>query len=263
MAILELENVGKSFGGLQVLSQINFGIEEGRITSVIGPNGAGKTTLFNVITGLYAPDTGSIRFAGADITRWKPDHITRVGLARSFQITNIFPRFTVLENLILAAQTASRKRWTIFARAEKLRDVEEHAYMVLERVGLDAKARMPARELSHGDQRHLEIAMAIATNPKLVLLDEPTSGVSTSDKNKIMETLVSASKKMGIKSIIQVEHDMDLVFSYSDRVIALVAGKVLADGTPEKIEKDEEVVCTVMGQKECFKTFSSLLNRES
>jgi branched-chain amino acid transport system ATP-binding protein len=142
-------------------------------------------------------------------------------------------------------------------------EVTEEALVVAKLFGLDEKRDMLTKNLPQGDKKMLDVASAFALHPEVILLDEPTSGVSTSDKNKIMETLVSASKKIGIKSIIQVEHDMDIVFSYSDRIIALHQGKVLADGAPEKIEKDEEVVCTVVGQKECFKIFSSVLNREN
>jgi branched-chain amino acid transport system ATP-binding protein len=244
MSILELTNVGKSFGGLRVLSGITFAIEEGKITSVIGPNGAGKTTLFNVITGLHGPDAGNIRFEDADITGWAPHRITMAGLARSFQITNIFPRLTVIENLILSAQTVSKKRWTIFAAAERLKDVEEHAYEVLNRVGLTPWAKTLAGQLSHGDQRRLEIAMALATKPRLVLLDEPTSGMSLFESNATMELIRSLREEV---TILLIEHHMDLVMNLSDTIIVLNFGQKIAEGSPDAVECDAEVQRVYLG----------------
>lgn len=244
MSILELKNVRKSFGGLQVLSDITFDVEAGKITSVIGPNGAGKTTLFNVITGLHSPDRGSIRFERVDITGWKPHQITGAGLARSFQITNIFPQLKVIENLVLAAQTVSKQRWAVFASAAKLRDVEKHAYDVLDRVGLTSWAKRPARELSHGDQRHLEIAMALATKPKLMLLDEPTSGMSLFESNATMELIRILRKEV---TILLIEHHMDLVMNLSDTIIVLDFGQKIAEGSPEVVERDPEVQRVYLG----------------
>jgi branched-chain amino acid transport system ATP-binding protein len=244
MSILELTNVGKSFGGLRVLSGITFAIEEGKITSVIGPNGAGKTTLFNVITGLHGPDAGNIRFEDADITGWAPYRITMAGLARSFQITNIFPRLTVIENLILSAQTVSKKRWTIFAAAERLKDVEEHSYEVLDRVGLTPWAKTLAGQLSHGDQRRLEIAMALATKPRLVLLDEPTSGMSLFESNATMELIRSLREEV---TILLIEHHMDLVMNLSDTIIVLNFGQKIAEGSPDAVECDAEVQRVYLG----------------
>ena len=244
MSILDLKNVRKSFGGLQVLSDITFDVEAGKITSVIGPNGAGKTTLFNVITGLHSPDRGSIRFERVDITGWKPHQITGAGLARSFQITNIFPQLKVIENLVLAAQTVSKQRWAVFASAAKLRDVEKHAYDVLDRVGLTSWAKRPARELSHGDQRHLEIAMALATKPKLMLLDEPTSGMSLFESNATMELIRILRKEV---TILLIEHHMDLVMNLSDTIIVLDFGQKIAEGSPEVVERDPEVQRVYLG----------------
>jgi branched-chain amino acid transport system ATP-binding protein len=244
MSILELAKVGKRFGGLQVLSDVSFAVEEGKITSVIGPNGAGKTTLFNVISGFYRPDSGSIRFENSDISGWQPHRITRAGLARSFQITNIFPRLTVIENVTLAAQTVSKKRWTIFARAQKLGDVEEHAYEVLERIGLTSAAKTVAGQLSHGDQRHLEIAMALATKPRLMLLDEPTSGMSLFESNVTMELIRSLR---GEVTILLIEHHMDLVMNLSDTIVVLNFGQKIADGSPGIVEDDPEVQRVYLG----------------
>ena len=256
------DDLRKYYGDFRALDGVSFSIKEGEFVSIIGPNGAGKTTLINVLTGLFSPTTGKVFFKGTEVTGMGPGRLSKMGLARSFQLVNIFPNFSVLEFLMVAVVSRLGKGGNFFSSLSADRQVTDGAMEVASLFGLEKKKDMLTKNLPQGDKKMLDVASAFALHPEVILLDEPTSGVSTGDKNKIMETLVSASKKMGIKSIVQVEHDMDLVFSYSDRVIALVAGKILADGPPEAIEKDEEVVCTVMGQKECFKTFSALLSRE-
>ncbi|MGA2106888.1 MAG: ABC transporter ATP-binding protein [Syntrophorhabdales bacterium] len=260
---LSAHDLRKYYGDFRALDGVSFSVKEGEFVSIIGPNGAGKTTLINLLTGLYTPTTGKVFFKGAEVTGMGPGRLSRLGLARSFQLVNIFPNFSVLEFLMVAVVSRLGRGKRFFSSLLRDREVTDEAMAVARLFDLEKKKDVPTKNLPQGDKKMLDVASAFALHPEVILLDEPTSGVSTSDKNKIMETLVSASREMGIKSIIQVEHDMDLVFSYSDRVIALVQGKILADGTPDQIEKDEEVVCTVMGQKECFKTFSSLLNREN
>ncbi len=261
-AILSATDVRKWYGGFHALDGVSFTINEGEFVSIIGPNGAGKTTLINVLTGLVAPNTGTVVFKGRDISGIGPEKLSRMGMARSFQLVNVFPNFSVLEFLMVAVVSRLGKGTRLFSSLLRDKQITDGAMEVAHLFGLDAKKDMLAKNLPQGDKKMLDVASAFALHPEVILLDEPTSGVSTSDKNKIMETLVSASKQIGIKSILQVEHDMDLVFSYSDRVIALQAGKILADSTPALIEQDEEVVCTVMGKKECFKIFSSLQNKE-
>ncbi len=260
MAILSASDLRKNYGEFCALDGVSFQIREGEFVSVIGPNGAGKTTLVNVLTGLLKPNQGKVFFKDVEITGIGPERLSRLGLARSFQLVNIFPNFTVLEFLMVAIVSRLGKGKNFFSSILRDQEVNQEALEVANLFGLDEKKNMLAKNLPQGDKKMLDVASAFALHPEVILLDEPTSGVSTSDKNKIMETLVSASKKIGIKSIIQVEHDMDIVFSYSDRIIALQQGKILADGAPETIQKDEEVVCTVLGQKECFKIFSSILN---
>jgi branched-chain amino acid transport system ATP-binding protein len=259
--ILSAENLHKQYGEFRALDGVSFQINEGEFISIIGPNGAGKTTLINVLTGLLKLNQGKVYFKNMDITGIGPERLSKLGLARSFQLVNIFPNFSVLEFLMVAIVSRLGKGNHFFSSLLRDQEVNQEALEVAKLFGLDEKKDMLTKNLPQGDKKMLDVASAFALHPEVILLDEPTSGVSTSDKNKIMETLVTASKKIGIKSIIQVEHDMDIVFSYSDRIIALHQGKILADSTPEKIEKDEEVVCTVVGQKECFKIFSSVLNR--
>ncbi len=183
-------------------------------------------------------------------------------MARSFQLVNIFPYFTVLEFLMVSVISRLGKGTDFYSSIRRDRKVIAEALEVARLFGLEEKKDILAKNLPQGDKKMLDVASAFALHPEVILLDEPTSGVSTSEKNRIMETLIKASKEIGIKSIVQVEHDMDIVFSFSDRIIALHQGKVLFDGTPSEIEKNEEVVCTVMGQKECFKIFSSLMREK-
>ena len=259
--ILSAQDLHKHYGEFCALGGVSFQISEGEFVSIIGPNGAGKTTLINVLTGLLTPNTGKVFYKDKEITGIGPEKLSRLGVARSFQLVNIFQNFTVLEFLMVAIVSRLGKGTNFYSSLLRDQEVTGEALEVAKLFRLDEKKDVLTKNLPQGDKKMLDVASAFALHPEVILLDEPTSGVSTSDKNKIMETLVSASKKIGIKSIVQVEHDMDIVFSYSDRIIALHQGKILADGTPEKIERDEEVVCTVLGQKECFKIFSSILNR--
>jgi branched-chain amino acid transport system ATP-binding protein len=244
MAILELREISKRFGALQVLSGIDLDVEEGKITSVIGPNGAGKTTLFNVITARFPLDAGSVRFRGEEIGRKRSHDIAMAGLARSFQITNIFPRLTVHENVALAAQVRSRKRYHLFSRGLGLSDVEARASAILERIGLAGQADRPAGKLSHGDQRHLEIAMTLATGPGLLLLDEPTSGMSSLESASTMELIRELRRDV---TVLIIEHDMDLVMGLSDRIVVLNFGQKIAEGTPEEVSRDPEVRRVYLG----------------
>jgi len=261
--ILSAEGVSKSYGDFRALENVTFKIQEHEFVSIIGPNGAGKTTLINVLTGLLKPNTGSVFFREQEITGIGPEKLSRLGVARSFQLVNIFPTFTVSDFIRIAIFSRKRKATNFYSSRGRDVEVNEETEEVAELFGLHGKRHVESKNLPQGDKKLLDIASAFALHPQVILLDEPTSGVSTSDKNKIMEILVVASKKIGIKSIIQVEHDMDIVFSYSDRIIALHQGRILADSTPKEIEMNEEVVCTVLGQKECFQTFSDLLDRKS
>lgn len=257
--ILSANEIFKSYGDFGVLAGVSFQIHEGEFVSIIGPNGAGKTTLINVLTGLLKPNKGTVIFRDHDITGIGPAKLSRLGMARSFQLVNIFPSFTVMEFIKLGVLSRQGKGTRFYASLNRDRAVNEEAEEVAQIFHFEDKRDVEAKNLPQGDKKLLDVASAFALRPEVILLDEPTSGVSTSEKNKIMEILIDASKKMGIKSIIQVEHDMDLVFGFSDRIIALHSGKVLADCTPAEMEKNEAAMCAVVGEKGCFKICSSLL----
>ena len=244
MAILELRGVDKSFGALEVLSRIDLDIEEDKITSVIGPNGAGKTTLFNVISGRFPASGGIILFKKRDITGMQPHEITLAGLARSFQITNIFKRLTVSENIFFAVQTKSPQRLSLFSRAKGMKEVGEKTTEILERIGLQKWTDVPAGQLSHGDQRHLEIGMTLATGPELLLLDEPTSGMSPAEASQTMDLIKDFSRDF---TIMLIEHNMDLVMNISDRIVVLNFGRKIAEGSPEEVADNPEVRRVYLG----------------
>ena len=247
--ILRAEGVRMFYGDFCALDGVSLAINAGEFVSIIGPNGAGKSTLINVLTGTLRPSAGTVLFKERDISGIGPVRLARLGMARSFQLVQIFPDLTVLETLQAAVVSRLNRGSRLFGSLSRDREVQEGALAVADLFGLAEKAHTPAKHLPQGDTKLLDVASAFALYPEIILLDEPTSGVSTRDKHAIMEILVSASRQLGIKSIIQVEHDMDIVFGYSDRIIALHQGKVLADGTPDEIKADEEVVNTVVGRK--------------
>ncbi len=244
MTILEMRGVGKSFGALEVLSGIDLDIEEGKITSVIGPNGAGKTTLFNVISGRFPASTGTILYKKRDITRMRPHEITLAGLARSFQVTNIYRKLTVGENVSLAVQTRNKKRMSLLTRLQEMGDVQQRTMEILERIGLRKWSDVPAGQLSHGDQRHLEIGMTLATGPQLLLLDEPTSGMSPAEAAQTMDLIKDLSRDF---TIVLIEHNMDIVMNISDRIAVLNFGRKIAEGSPEEVADNPEVRRVYLG----------------
>jgi branched-chain amino acid transport system ATP-binding protein len=260
--ILSVNNITKYYKEFCALDGVNFLINEGEFVSIIGPNGAGKTSLINVITGLITPNTGSVLFKETEITGIGPEKLSKLGIARSFQLVNIFPNFTVLEFLMVPIVSRLGKGMNLYSSLFKDHDIVREALEVARLFGLYETKDVLAKNLSQGDKKMIDVASAFALHPEVILLDEPTSGVSTNDKTRIMETMVSASKKIGIKTIIQVEHDMDIVFSFSNRIIALQEGKVLADGSPKDIENDEDVVRRVMGKEKDSDLFRSLLHRK-
>jgi branched-chain amino acid transport system ATP-binding protein len=247
--ILRADGVRKSYGQFCALDGVSLTIGRGEFVSIIGPNGAGKSTLINVLTGVLRPDAGTVRFKDRDITGIGPVRLARLGMARSFQLVQIFPDLTVLETLQAAVVSRLGRGTRLFASLARDRQVEEGALEVAELFRLADKRHTPSRQLPQGDKKLLDVASAFALRPQIILLDEPTSGVSTADKTTIMEILVSAGQRIGLQAIIQVEHDMDIVFGYSDRIIALHQGKVLADATPAAIQADAHVVDTVIGRK--------------
>ena len=247
--ILEALNIRKLYGAYVALDGVSLSIREGEFVSIIGPNGAGKSTLINVLTGVLEPSGGSVRFKGKDIGGIGTVALTRLGMARSFQLVQIFPELTVLETLQAAVVSRLGRGARLFASLAGDSQVQADALEIAALFNLSDKAHALARELPQGDKKLLDVASAFALRPEIILLDEPTSGVSTADKHAIMEILVGAAKRIGLRAIIQVEHDMDIVFGYSDRIIALHQGKVLADATPAQIQADAKVVDMVVGRR--------------
>jgi branched-chain amino acid transport system ATP-binding protein len=247
--ILQAEDLRKFYGEFCALDTVSLRVSPGEFVSIIGPNGAGKSTLINVLTGVTRPSSGSVRFKGRDVGGLGPVRLARLGMARSFQLVQIFPDLTVLETLQAALVSRLGRGARLFASLARDREVQTGALEVAELFGLSDQRHTPARYLPQGDKKLLDVASAFAMKPEIILLDEPTSGVSTADKIAIMETLVAAAKQIGLRAILQVEHDMDIVFAYSTRIIALHEGKVLADATPAAIQSDQRVIDTVIGRR--------------
>ena len=242
---LKVENLIKTFGGVVATDQLHFDIEEGEIHAIIGPNGAGKTTLVAQISGMLKPDSGVIRFFGEDITK-EPAHVrSRRGLARSFQITSVFRHFSALENVALSIQAHQGHSFKFWKKAVDDPALTVPAMKMLEELGLDERAHVTADNLSHGEKRQLEIAMALATSPKLILLDEPTAGMGAEDSERIRQFL---ERLRGQYSMLLIEHDMDTVFSLADRVTVLVYGRAIATGTPDEIRNNAEVRAAYLGE---------------
>ncbi len=246
MALLELDGVTRRYGALVALDQVAMAVEPGEVRAVIGPNGAGKTTLFNVITGTVPPTAGSIRFAGQSITGLASHQICRLGLSRTFQITALFPEMSARDNARLAAQARDRRRWHPFGGASLFEDAGACADAALAQLGLAGIADRPAGLLSHGDQRLLEVAMALAQQPRVLLLDEPTQGLSVEETAQAVDTLAGFLKTSRI-TVLLVEHDMEVVFRLAHRITVLHRGAVIADGTPDEVKADAAVQEAYLG----------------
>ncbi len=236
--VLRTEDLGIRFGGLAALNGVNFEVGRGEIRAVIGPNGAGKSTFFNCLTGVLRPSAGRIVFNGDDITGLPPDRISRKGIARSYQITNILPNATTFENVRIAAQSR-RHGWSLFTHHRAFRDIVEKAEAVLATVGLAGKADELAANLSHGEQRNLEIGIALATEPQLLCLDEPTAGMSAGETDDTMALVRRIAKDL---TILIVEHDMTVVMGLAHRITVLHYGAILAEGTPAEIQSNPRVL---------------------
>jgi len=243
--LLEVRQLRKAFGALLATDGVDFDVREGETHAVIGPNGAGKTTFIKQISGELRPDSGQIRFAGADITALPADRRSRQGLARSFQITSIYRDFSALENVALAVQAHAGHGFAFWRPAREDRSLTDPAARILEKIGLDERKHVVAANLSHGEQRQLEIAMALATRPRLLLLDEPVAGMGTDESLRMVELLASLK---GEKTIVLVEHDMDAVFTLADRISVLVYGRIIATGTPAEIRASPEVRAAYLGE---------------
>ena len=246
--ILRAEGLRKLYGEFCALDGVTLGVDAGEFVSIVGPNGAGKSTLINILTGVTRPSAGTVLFKGREVSGAGPARLARLGMARSFQLVQVFPDLTVEETLQAAVVARLGRATRLFSSLASDREVRVGALEVAELFGLADKRYVPARQLPQGDKKLLDVASAFALKPEIILLDEPTSGVSTADKTAIMDTLVSASKLIGLRAIVQVEHDMDIVFAYSHRIVALHQGKVLADAPPATILADRRVMDTIIGR---------------
>jgi branched-chain amino acid transport system ATP-binding protein len=240
-----VEGLSRHFGALAALSEVSFQVREGEIFSVIGPNGAGKSTLFNVIAGLYPPTAGRVRFRGEDITGLPPEVINRKGLAKTFQITNIFPEISVFENVRVAAQSRAPEAGRL-SSLWRLPDVERPVMELLEAFGLAARRDELAQHLSHGEQRYLEICVALATAPTLLLLDEPTAGMTPGETREATALLQRMARQRGL-TVLLIEHDMSVVMGISDRVAVLHFGEKIAEGPPDAVRSHPRVLEAYLG----------------
>ncbi|WP_230530852.1 ABC transporter ATP-binding protein [Microvirga roseola] len=245
--LLELRSLRKAYGALAVTDDVSLSIRPGELHAIIGPNGAGKTTLIHQISGMLPSDSGQILFDGENVTHLSMPQRVRRGLARSFQITSILPGFSALENVALAVQARHGSSFRFFGNAAQEQALNEPAMQHLNTVGLGGRASIPAGLLSHGEKRQLELAIALATEPKLLLLDEPLAGTGHEESLRVVETL---RRLKGRITIVLIEHDMDAVFSLADRVSVVVYGRVIATDTPESVRANEDVRTAYLGEEE-------------
>ena len=247
-ALIETENISKSYGDFVALDGVSISISEGELVSIVGPNGAGKTTLVNVLTVLLKPTAGVVRFQGNDIAGIGPVQLAQRGMARAFQLVHIFPAMTVAESIAVAVVSQMGRSLRLVASVRRDAAVNERVQEVAAIFGLDGKLDSESRLLSQGEKKLLDIASAFALSPEVILLDEPTSGVSSAEKHGMMRNIIRASRRAKVKAIILVEHDMDLVAEYSSRIVALTAGRVLADRPPAEFFNDPEIIAAVVGK---------------
>ncbi|MGA7227468.1 MAG: ABC transporter ATP-binding protein [Acidimicrobiia bacterium] len=245
--ILETRNLRRQFGALVAVADVSVKITGNTLHSVIGPNGAGKTTFFNLVSGALRPTSGHVLYKGEDITNLPGHRTIHRGIGRSFQITNIFPSLTVLENVRLAAQAMGRHSFRLLTPHERFGSYIERAETVLAQVGLERRALQPARTLPHGDQRKLELGMILAPDPEVLMLDEPTAGMAAEQVPELM-SLIEDVRRVGDKTVVLVEHNMNVVMNVSDRITVMHQGEVLAEGTPSEIAGDERVQSAYLGE---------------
>ncbi len=247
MNILETKALYHDFSGLEVLFDVNLEVTAGERHAIIGPNGAGKTTLFNVITGTYEPSSGTVFFKGKDVTGSKPHQMIRLGMGRSFQITITFDRLTTFQNIRMGVMSRRGIRFNLFRKVDTLEDVTKETDEVLNRINLHGERDLPAGVLSYGKHRSLEISMALATDPDVVMLDEPTAGMSKDETYYAVELVRKLTEG---KTAVIIEHDMDVVFSLADRITVLHLGTILACGPPEEIRENQAVKDAYLGEME-------------
>jgi branched-chain amino acid transport system ATP-binding protein len=246
--IIRTESLGKYFGEMAAVHEVNVTLQEGLFTSLIGPNGAGKTTLINLLSGYLLPDRGKVFFRGEEITRLSPDKRVKMGISRSFQIMNIFPRMTVFQNILLPVLSRLNKTSNPFSSLKGQKEAGKEAERILGEVWLGEEKDSPAGELSHGGQRLLELGIAVATNPQVCFLDEPSSGMNPIERIKVLELVKKLAAERNTTFII-VEHDMDIVFSLSDWIVVMNRGEVLAEGKPAEIRENQEVRDIYLGEE--------------
>jgi branched-chain amino acid transport system ATP-binding protein len=246
-ALLQIEGLSKRFGGVVASDAITLDVPQGELHAIIGPNGAGKTTLIGQLIGELAPDAGRIRFGGGDITALPTYRRSRLGLARSFQITSLFPNFTALENVALAVQAHAGHSFRFWREARKEPDLREPARAALDRVGIGHRADVKVVNMSHGEHRQIELAMALATKPRMLLLDEPMAGLGPDESSRMVKTLLELKHEL---TILLIEHDMEAVFALADRITVLVYGRVIASGAPASIRANAEVRQAYLGEQE-------------
>jgi branched-chain amino acid transport system ATP-binding protein len=248
MALLQVRNVSKRFGGLQALNDVNLSIEEGKVHAIIGPNGAGKSTLLNCFVGRLIPDTGTVMFDGKSLLGIKPHQINQIGVSRVFQTPEIFGDLSILENVMIPSFASRDGSFKVnsWNRADREKDVQDHAEAVLQEIGLYEKRHEIADAMSRGDKRRLEMAMCLSQDPKLMLLDEPTAGMSRADTNATIDLLKRLGETRGLTKVI-IEHDMHVVFSLANYVSVLAQGTVIAENTPDLIKGDQRVKEAYLG----------------
>jgi branched-chain amino acid transport system ATP-binding protein len=241
---LVVRGLSKSFGGVEAVRNVDLAVAEGHVHSVIGPNGAGKTTAFNCISGFLRPDSGQVLLDGSDVTGWKAHRLVAVGMARTFQVTRIFGELTVLENVALAVRSKNDKNLLMWRSAESYPDLGSEAFSILEALGLGEHAKAPGDHLSHGDKRILEIAIALALRPKILMLDEPTAGMSRGEAERIAMLIKGLTRQA---TILLVEHDIDIVLGISNAITVIDQGRVIATGSPAEISDNSSVQQAYLG----------------
>ena len=235
---IEADNVAKLFGGLAAVNGVSLTVAAGERRALIGPNGAGKTTLFHCITGTLKPSSGRVALFGRDVTRDPEHRRTALGMGRTFQITNVFPDLTLVENLALAIIGTDRRKWVLHRPVEAFEDVRRQALEGLERVGLAGRAEQPAKLVSYGERRQLELALALNTRPKVLFLDEPCAGLSPAERQRISRMIAELPRDI---TLLMIEHDMDVALGLADRVTVLHQGRVILEGTPEEVRANAQV----------------------